>query len=210
MKPTDMISIITYDHHAELVVPSSLCNNKESIINRLNYIREGGQTNLHSGWELGAEQVLKNKTTNSLNRVLLLSDGCANQGIIGISQLKEFCSQMADQGVTTSTYGLGHHFNEQLMIEMANGGRGQGYYGETAEDLLDPFQEEFSLLLNTIATELKLKFQSPSKISTQIMNNYQTDHSGKLLMPDIAVGGEVWALFKIKIIKLIKNKPLEI
>ena len=45
-------------------------------------------------------------------------------GIIGISQLKEFCSQMADQGMT-STYGLGHHFNEQLMIEMANGGRGQ-------------------------------------------------------------------------------------
>ena len=43
------------------------------------------------------------------------------------------------------------------------------------------------------------------------MNNYQTDHSGKLLMPDIAVGGEVWALFKIKINKdLIKNKPLEI
>ncbi len=27
------------------------------------------------------------------------------------------------------------------MIEIASSGLGQGYYGETAEDLSDPFQE---------------------------------------------------------------------
>ena len=32
------------------------------------------------------------------------------------------------------------------MIGMANNGKGQGYYGETAEDLVDPFEEEFELL----------------------------------------------------------------
>ena len=39
-------------------------------------------------------------------------------------------------------------FNETLMIEMAGRGLGQGYYGETAEDLADPFREEFELLLS--------------------------------------------------------------
>ena len=50
--------------------------------------------------------------------------------------------ELANVGIITSTYGLGYSFNEALMIDMARSGLGQGYYGETAEDLLDPFQEE--------------------------------------------------------------------
>ena len=103
---------------------------------------------------LWAEEVAKYKTEKSLNRVLLLSDGNANVGLTSTEQIKQQCAQLADLDVTTSTYGLGHEFNEELMIEMANSGLGQGYYGETADDLSDPFKEEFELLLNTIATNL--------------------------------------------------------
>ena len=42
------------------------------------------------------------------------------------------------------------------MIEMAKNGLGQSYYGETAQDLLDPFKEEFELLQNIIATDISL------------------------------------------------------
>ena len=40
-------------------------------------------TDLHSGWLLAAEQVARYKTENSINRVLLLSDGMANTGLNG-------------------------------------------------------------------------------------------------------------------------------
>ena len=73
--------------------------------------------------------------------------------------------------MTTSTYGLGHNFNETLMIEMSSGGLGQGYYGETAEDLADPFKEEFELLLNTVATNLQLRAETPSIVDLELMNN---------------------------------------
>ena len=32
------------------------------------------------------------------------------------------------------------------MIGMARAGHGASYYGETADDLMDPFREEFDLL----------------------------------------------------------------
>jgi hypothetical protein len=48
--------------------------------------------------------------------------------------------------VTTSTYGLGRGFNEELMVAMARAGHGNSYYGQTAEDLMDPFREELELL----------------------------------------------------------------
>ena len=80
---------------------------------------------MHAGWLMGAEEVARHKTSNSLNRVLLLSDGNANVGLVDPQEIKSQCAQLADAGVTTSTYGLGHDFNEQLMIEMSSSGLGQ-------------------------------------------------------------------------------------
>ena len=127
-----------------MIVLSTYCENKQHIISQITEISTSGMTALHAGWLMGAEEVAKYKTEKSLNRVLLLSDGNANVGLTSTEQIKQQCAQLADLDVTTSTYGLGHEFNEELMIEMANSGLGQGYYGETADDLSDPFKEELS------------------------------------------------------------------
>ena len=64
-------------------------------------------TDLHAGWLLGAEEVARYKTENSVNRVLLLSDGMANRGLTDTFEINSQCSELAETGVTTSTYGLG-------------------------------------------------------------------------------------------------------
>ena len=69
--------------------------------------------------------------------MLLLSDGQANEGVTDVDQIALQCSQLADTGVTTSTYGLGNSFNEELMVAMGRSGRGNAYYSETAETLLE-------------------------------------------------------------------------
>lgn len=210
MHANDRIAIVSYDNEAQLVVPSTQCLNKQEIISRIRMISRGGMTALHAGWLMGAEEVAKYKKENSLNRVLLLSDGNANQGLTDIDQIKSQCSQLADAGVTTSTYGLGHNFNETLMIEMSSGGLGQGYYGETAEDLADPFKEEFELLQNTVATNLQLRVETPGIVGLKLLNNYRRSGEG-WSMPDIAAGGEGWALFKLVIKRYdIGERPLEV
>jgi Ca-activated chloride channel homolog len=67
------------------------------------------------------------------------------------------CRDLARAGVTTSTYGLGDGFNEELMIGMARHGQGSSYYGQTADDLMDPFREEFALLNALCARRLRLE-----------------------------------------------------
>ena len=194
----DRISVVTYHSTSEVVVPSTQLIDKRSILALINEIEVGGQTDLHAGWLLGAEQVAKFKTKTSINRVLLLSDGAANIGLTEISEITPRCAQLADTGVTTSTYGLGRHFNEELMLEMAKSGQGQGYYGETAEDLEDPFREEFNLLANTMATNVEIFVEYPSFVSLDLTNSYiGKDPIWKL--PNLAYEGEAWALFKLNI-----------
>ncbi len=194
----DRVSIVTYHDHVDIVVPSTRVINKRDILSAIRKISSAGLTALHAGWLAGAEQVAQFKTSNSINRVLLLSDGAANVGLTEIKDISIQCAELAETGVTTSTYGLGRHFNEELMIEMAKSGCGHGYYGETAEDLEDPFREEFELLTNTVATDLEIFIEYPGFIEIELLNSYKgTDPRWK--MPDLAYGGEAWALFRLSI-----------
>ena len=153
-------------------------------------------TDLHGGWLLGAEQVARYKTESSINRVLLLSDGMANRGLTDQFEINSRCSELAETGVTTSTYGLGEHFNERLMVEMGRAGRGQSYYGQKVEDLEDPFREEFDLLSNTMASKLEIFVEYPDFVKLEILNQY-IGRDPVWKMPDLAYGGEAWALFKL-------------
>ena len=40
------------------------------------------------------------------------------------------------------------------MVNMARHGLGHSYYGQTSDDLMDPFKEEFETLVRTVATNL--------------------------------------------------------
>ena len=101
LRPTDIISVVAYDDQVDLVVPSTECVEKTNIIRALNSVEVSGSTNLHGGWLMGAEQVALKKSNNSINRVLLLSDGNANVGLITPTEIAIQCSKLSEKGVTT-------------------------------------------------------------------------------------------------------------
>lgn len=215
MRPTDQVSIIAYDDYTDLVVPSVSCYDKRNIINSINNISTGGFTNLHGGWLMGAEQVALKKNNKSINRVLLLSDGGANVGLCDLYQIKNQCSRLAETDITTSTYGLGDSFNEQLMVDMASAGLGHSYYGQTSEDLMDPFNEEFETLIKNVASQIKVIAENPLIVHNELMNNYniieRSTNRMTFNLPDLAENGTAWSLFKLNINQEnIGNEEIEV
>ena len=215
MRASDQISVVAYDDRADLIVPTTTCDDKQAIVRAIQNIYEGSLTNLHGGWIMGAEQVALKKNVKSINRVLLLSDGNANVGLTDINELKDQCSRLAETNITTSTYGLGGSFNEELMVSIAGAGLGHSYYGQTSDDLMDPFNEEFETLLNTVATDLQVISEYPGYVDLELMNNYNVIENNpnqlRFKMLDLAENGEAWALFKIKINQEhIQNQRLEV
>ena len=55
-------------------------------------------------------------------RVLLLTDGLANQGITALEELEHHAAELRKRGVSTSTFGVGDRFNEELLQAMAQAG----------------------------------------------------------------------------------------
>jgi Ca-activated chloride channel family protein len=195
----DRVSLVIYDSEVSVMVPSTPVADKALFKRAIHEIYARGMTALFDGWEAGARQGLVANDGDYLSRVLLLSDGCANQGLTDTAEIARHCADMASAGVSTSTYGLSHHFNEDLMVEMAKAGAGQSYYGESAEDLMDPFQEEFSLLSSLCARNLKLSLSAPTGVQFELLNDYKQLEDGSWRLPDVSYDGEVWALVKITV-----------
>ena len=205
----DHFSLVAYDNNIDVVVPATKASNKDWLKAHVRSIRSGGMTALYDGWSSAAAEAAKNVTKKSISRVLLLSDGQANEGLIDQDEIASHCAQMASVGVSTTTYGLSENFNENLMSAMAKSGKGMAHYGQTADDLADPFQSEFDLINALTARDLKLHLIAEPGVEFEVMNKFQRNLDGSFVMSDLAEGGELWALLKIKVSKNNLNRATD-
>jgi Ca-activated chloride channel family protein len=199
LQPTDRLSVVTYDGVAQTLVPAVPLADKEPIRRAIREISEGGCTNLHGGWLQGAGTLAPHTKDEVTSRVILLSDGCANAGLTDHDPIYAQCADLARAGVSTSTYGLGHGFNEELMIGMARHGQGSSYYGQTADDLMDPFREEFELLNALCARRVRLEIEPAPGVKAKLLNDYVADGDNAWLLPNLAYAGEAWAVVRLRV-----------
>ncbi len=68
------------------------------------------------------------------------------------------------------------------MIGMARAGHGSSYYGETADDLMDPFREEFDLLNALCARRLQLEIEPAPGVKVTMLNEYDVASAIRLVV----------------------------
>jgi Ca-activated chloride channel family protein len=198
MRPIDRVAVIAYDD--EVLVPAPLIgvDYPDAIVASFANLPSGGSTALHAGWQRGVAELKPLAGAGRLSRVVLLSDGEANQGLTDPEALAAEAKQEAAAHVTTTTIGLGHHFNEALMAAMADAGHGRHYYGQTATDLQSAFEEEFALLEALYAREVTLAFVPGPGVLIELRS---ADGRAEVPVPlaDLAYGAETWLFVRLHI-----------
>ena len=194
----DQVAVIAYDNRVRVLRPCQPVGDLAELQRQIHALTAGGNTNLHGGWAAGVEALRQAHRPDVISRVLLLSDGAANNGITDPETLGSAAQAAALEGISTSTYGLGRDFEEGLMTAMAKQGTGRSYYGDLAEDLLDPFMEEFDLLSNLVARKLTVAFDTPDGWTLTQLNGYAQAELGQWRLPDLASQAEAWALFRLQ------------
>ena len=199
LRADDWVSVVEFDNRVKVLAGAQEKGDGRILRQAIEAISAGGNTNLHGGWHAGAEDLARSVLEAGLKRVILLSDGCANEGLTETPQIAAQCRELAKAGVTTSTYGLGRNFNEELMVGMAEAGQGNHYYGETADDLMEPFRAEFDLLSNLCLKGLKLRATGSPRGAVTMLNRLPGNSDEGWLLPDLAWGSEAWAVLSVRI-----------
>jgi Ca-activated chloride channel family protein len=196
LTPADQLSVVVYDDKVDVLMPLAPMQSPAKVRQLVADIQSGGSTDLFGGWQAGARQ-LEGGVDATISRVILLSDGQANHGLCEISEIDKHCSAMLARGISTTTVGLGHGFNEDLMITMARTGGGQQYYGQTAEDLFDSFDEEFQLLQALCLRSLDLKLIPAPGVIIEPLGLVQQNPDGSYRLSDLAWGAECWIALRL-------------
>jgi Ca-activated chloride channel family protein len=204
--PQDQLSVVVYDDRIKVLVPLAPVTSHSDIERALSRVASGGKTNLFGGWEAGAMQ-LEAGEPGSISRVILLSDGQANVGLSALSEIEPHCRQWEQRGVSTTTVGLGRRFNEDLMIGMARAGGGQQYYGQTAADLHDNFDEEFSLLQAIFLQQLTVRLAPADGVIVETLGLVHQNPDGSYRLSDLAWGAEVWMALRLHVSANPKSMP---
>ena len=165
----DRVAIVTFDDKVNVVQALTSAIDAQKIINEIKGISSGGSTDLFAGWEEGAKQLAPFTKKERIARVILLSDGQANHGLIDENEIFSRVSKIAGAGITTSTIGLGHGFNESLLAGMAKNGEGAANFGQAADDLDEAFEQQFAILSNTFLRQVELKVQGGSDVKARLV-----------------------------------------
>ncbi|MEX2193900.1 MAG: VWA domain-containing protein [Thermoleophilaceae bacterium] len=129
LDPKDSLGITAFDHEVVTVLPAGPLANKDAARQAVWSIFSRGSTNLSSGLLRGIQEA--RRVANGRGATLvLLSDGQANEGVVDQVTLAGIARQAHEQGVTTSTLGVGLHYDEALMAAIARGGTGNALFAE--------------------------------------------------------------------------------
>jgi Ca-activated chloride channel family protein len=166
----DRFALIAYsdrvEKYSDLVSVTGV--NRRRLISLVNRMWADGRTNLGAGLQTGINTLLKAKKMGNTGKIILISDGLANQGITDSFSLGNMASIAVEKEFSVATVGVGTEFNEQLMTCIADQGAGNYYYLKNPRVFAEVFQKEFYNSRATVATAVEI--QIPLKNGMSLVN----------------------------------------
>lgn len=205
----DEVSVITFASSVEVVVRNVSAENKAEIINAINAIDAYGNTNMSGGLLEGMRQI--NKAFEGVKRVMILTDGQANQGIHDSPGLLELIEKREDaKDCAISTFAFGTDADQELLADMAKKGVGNFYYIKGGSDIANVFARELGGMISCSAQNIKVTVK-PNKGNEvlEVLNDFSVEEQGDnaiINAEDIYVGEKKHILIKLKV-KKPGNKP---
>ncbi len=162
----DRLALVTYSDGVQIA--SGLLNitgaNRQRLEQIVRQVQVGGGTNLGAGLQAGINLLRTSNRSTNAAKVILISDGLANQGITDGQTLSRMAAVAVENEFAVSTVGVGNQFNEYLMTAIADQGTGSYYYLENPAAFAEVFQKEFQTTRTALVDQLQIQIPLKGEI----------------------------------------------
>lgn len=125
LRPTDRVALVTYGSSARVDLPLVPAGpNRERIRRILDDLEEGGGSHLSAGLSAGF-RALAHLSEEWERKVVLVTDGGANQGLTDPHLLETLVDTARRRGAVLETLGLGPDHDQNLLTRLALVGGGR-------------------------------------------------------------------------------------
>jgi Ca-activated chloride channel family protein len=128
LEADDRVGVVAFSDGPSEVVPLTAIDGaaRRLISSRVHRIEAGGATHLEGGLRRAA-QMLPPRQRHERQVILLLSDGAPNRGMASPTELAALARSLRPE-VSVSTLGYGAHHQEDVLIQLSEGGAGRYHF----------------------------------------------------------------------------------
>ncbi len=206
LRSEDSVSIVTYSGSAQVVLPPTAGNKKREIEQVILNLSASGSTAGADGIDLAYQIAKENFNKDSINRVILCSDGDFNVGMTDISALGDKISTAAQSGVFLTVLGFGMgNMKDNLMETLADKGNGNYAYIDSRAEAYYALSEGLIGTVVTVAKDVKVQVDfNPATVKAYRLIGYENRkleanqfNNDKIDSGDMGAGHSMIALYEI-------------
>jgi Ca-activated chloride channel homolog len=207
LKRTDRVAIVAFDTSARVILPATAGHLKAKILRAVNKLKAQGATNAQAGLELGFRLAAQGSGRH-VKRVILCSDGVANNGVTSAEAVLKAVKKYVARGVTLSAVGFGMgYYNDRLMEQLARGSNGNYHYVDRLSQAKRIFVERLTSTLQVVARDVKLQVSFDKRaVSRYRLLGYESSmvkgrafRKRRTPAGELGAGESVTALYEVKL-----------
>ncbi|MCP4571627.1 MAG: DUF3520 domain-containing protein [bacterium] len=205
----DRVGIVVYGSRGEVLLQPTDVERRQEIRAAIDRLVPAGSTNAYEGLKLAYDMARSNYEADKINRLILCSDGVANNGATTVAEeMLALVRRSEDEGISLSTVGFGMgNYNDVLMEKLANQGDGSYAYVDRREEAEQVFRENLTGMLENVAREAKIQVEfDPERVARWRLLGYENrDVADRDFRNDavdageIGAGHRVTALYEVKL-----------
>jgi len=154
LREDDRLSIVSFSDRAEVLAPSTYVRNGRSFNSAIAALSPGGGTEICRGLSAGIEQVRAGISEDSINHVILLTDG---RTYGDEEQSLSAVRRAAAEGIGVSGLGIGEDWNDLFLDQLARYGGGVAEYIHSPSQLQEVLREQIQGLGSLVAQKMRLR-----------------------------------------------------
>jgi Mg-chelatase subunit ChlD len=171
----DQISVVTFSRTARLWVDGLRGDLAGGLADQVGSLTPQGGTNLEDALRLAYETVRRHYQAQSINRVVMLTDGAANLGEVDPAALKGEVESMRRQGIALDCFGIGWEgLNDDLLESLSRNGDGRYGFVNTPLEAATEFAGQLAGALQVAASDVKVQVEfNPRRVTHYRQVGYQ-------------------------------------
>lgn len=200
--PQDMAALTAFSSQAVTLFPltAMTAEGKEQLRSRVAKLSAGGGTALHDGWAQAGKEAAKGLDQGLTCRVILITDGEATDGERNPEELARRSATLASLGVSSSCFGVGASFNEDLLCSMAEAGDGNFRYIPDALMASAAVIAELNGLSSQIGRKARLVLTAGDGVTSIVnLNDLTANPDGSLALANLVAGRPIEVLAQIQL-----------
>ncbi len=206
LRSQDQVAIVVYAGASGVVLEPVAGTARARIMTALEGLRAGGSTNGGAGIRLAYALARQAYNPDSINRVILATDGDFNVGTVNLEALKDLIAEQREHGISLTTLGFGTgNYNDHLMEQLADIGNGNYAYIDNLKEAQKVLVNELSSTMHTIAKDVKIQVEfNPAAVAEYRLIGYENRalrredfNNDKVDAGDIGAGHTVTALYEL-------------